>query len=298
MLGGRCAECKDRISLRYPIIEALTALLFFLAAWQFRFPVAISLWVLFVLLILATFIDLEFLLIPDFVSKTGIAAGLLLSVLTPQLQYTTSRPLAAVLSVAGILTGGGILYLVSEAGKLVFGRYKISLKAPTRFKFEHLPPDDAHIVINDDSFRWSDHFFRKTDRIKICAAEVTINEEFLRGVDLNFYYDRLVTDRGGTPLNEIRTVTGQATYAEFPREAMGLGDVKLLAAIGAFTGWQGVLFTIPTASFIGAGIGLGPTLLGRRSWSAKIPFGPYLALGALLWVFCGDAFVNWYEHLW
>jgi len=298
MLGGRCAECKARISVHYPIVEALTALLFFLAAWQFRFPVAFSLWVLFALLILATFIDLEFLLIPDSVSKTGIVAGLLLSVLTPELQYTTSRPLAAVLSVAGILTGGGILYLVSEAGKLVFGRYKISLKTPTRFKFEHLPPDDAHIVINDDSFRWSDHFFRKTDRIKICAAEVTINEESLRGIDLNFYYDRLVTDRGGTPLNEIRTVTGQTSYAEFPREAMGLGDVKLLAAIGAFTGWQGVLFTIPIASFIGAGFGLGPTLLGRRRWSAKIPFGPYLALGALLWVFCGDAFVNWYQHLW
>jgi leader peptidase (prepilin peptidase) / N-methyltransferase len=271
--------------------------LFFVATWQFGFPVALSLWVLFALLILAAFIDLEFLIIPDLISKTGIVSGLLFSVLTPELQHTTSRPLAAVLSLAGTLAGGGILYLVSEFGKLLFGRYKISLKVPTRFTFEHIPPDDAHIIIDDDSFRWSDHFFRKTDRIKIRAAEVTINEEFFRGMDLNFYHDRLVTTQGATPLQEIRTVVGQTTYAEFPREAMGLGDVKLLAAIGAFTGWQGILFTIPTASFIGATCGLLPTLLGRRDWSSKIPFGPYLALGALFWIFCGNRLLEWYQHI-
>lgn len=297
MLRGRCAACKEPISARYPMVEALTALLFVLAAWQFGFPVALSFWVLSALLILATFIDLEFLIIPDLISKTGIVSGLLFSALTPELQHTTSRPLAAVLSLAGALTGGGILYLVSEVGKLLFGRYKISLKAPTCFRFEHIPPDDAHIIINEDSFRWSDHFFRKTDRIKICAAEVTINEEFFRGVDLNFYHDRLVTARGTTSLQEIRTVIGQTKYAEFPREAMGLGDVKLLAAIGAFTGWQGILFTIPMASFIGAGFGLLPTLLGRRDWSSKIPFGPYLALGTLLWIFCGHGLIEWYQHL-
>jgi leader peptidase (prepilin peptidase) / N-methyltransferase len=297
MLRGRCAVCKEPISARYPMVEALTALLFVLAAWQFGFPVALSFWVLFALLILATFVDLEFLIIPDLISKTGILSGLLFSVLTPELQHTTSRPLAAALSLAGALTGGGILYLVSEVGKLLFGSYKVSLKAPTCFRFEHIPPDDAHIIINDDSFRWSDHFFRETDRIKICAAEVTINEELFRGVDLNFYHDRLVTARGTTSLQEIRTVTGQTKYAEFPREAMGLGDVKLLAAIGAFTGWQGILFTIPMASFIGAGFGLLPALLGRRDWSSKIPFGPYLALGALLWIFCGHGLLEWYQHL-
>jgi leader peptidase (prepilin peptidase) / N-methyltransferase len=297
MLRGCCPDCKERISARYPIVEALTASLFFLAAWQFRFPVAFAFWMLFSLLILATFIDLEFLIIPDRVSKTGIVCGLLFSVLAPELQHTDSRPLAAILSLAGALTGGGILLLVGEAGKLLFGRYKINLKAPTRFRFEHIPPDDAHIVIDDDSFRWSDHFFRKTDRMKIRAAEVTINEQFFPGIDLNFYHDRLVTTRGTIPLQEIRTVTGQTRYAELPREAMGLGDVKLLAAIGAFTGWQGVLFTVPMASFIGAGFGLGLALLGRRDRSSKIPFGPYLALGALLWIFCGNGLIDWYWHL-
>jgi leader peptidase (prepilin peptidase)/N-methyltransferase len=296
MLRGRCPNCKESISARYPIVEALTASLFFLAAWQFGFPVTLSFWVLFSLLIIATFIDLEFLIIPDLVSKSGIVAGLLCSVLTPELQHTTSRPLAAILSLAGALSGGGILFVVGEAGKLLFGRYQINLKAPTHFRFEHIPPDDAHIVIDEESFRWSDHFFRKTDRIKIRAAEVTINEQFFARTDLDFYHDRLVTTQGAIPLQEVRTVTGQTRHAEFPREAMGLGDVKLLAAIGAFTGWQGVVFSVPMASFIGAGFGLVRALI-RRDWSSKIPFGPYLAFGALLWIFCGNGLVDWYCHL-
>jgi leader peptidase (prepilin peptidase) / N-methyltransferase len=139
MLRGCCPDCKERISARYPIIEALTASLFFLVAWQFRFPVAFSFWILFSLLILATFIDLEFRIIPDRVSKTGIVCGLLFSVLAPELQHTDFRPLAAILSLAGALTGGGILLLVGEAGKLLFGRYKINLKAPIRFRFERIP---------------------------------------------------------------------------------------------------------------------------------------------------------------
>ena len=299
MLRGHCPNCKEPISALYPIVEALTALLFSLAAWQFGFPVALSYWVLFSLLILAAFIDLEFWIIPDRISKTGIVAGLLCSVLTPELQHTESRPLAAILSLAGALAGGGILLLVGEAGKLVFGRYKVRLKALTCFRFEHIAPDDAHIIINEDSFRWCDHFFRKTDRIKIRAAEVTINEQSFRGTDLNFYHDRLVSAQGTIPLQEIRTVTGQTSYAEFPREAMGLGDVKLLAAIGAFTGWQAILFTIPIASFIGAAVGLlSAALPWRRDRWSKIPFGPHLALGSLLWVFCGNRLIDWYWHLW
>jgi leader peptidase (prepilin peptidase)/N-methyltransferase len=72
---------------------------------------------------------------------------------------------------------------------------------------------------------------------------------------------------------------------------MGYGDVKLLAAIGAFTGWKAVFFTVMMASSAGALFGLAALLVGRREWSAKIPFGPYLAFGALLWLAAG-------EHLW
>lgn len=79
-------------------------------------------------------------------------------------------------------------------------------------------------------------------------------------------------------------------------EGMGGGDIKLLAMIGAFIGWQGVLFTIFIASFSGTLAGAGSILLGGGGMKAKIPFGPFLSFGALLYVFCGPAMIQLYLH--
>ncbi len=49
-----------------------------------------------------------------------------------------------------------------------------------------------------------------------------------------------------------------------------------------------------SASTIGALVGLATIAIGKREWSAKIPFGPYLALGALIWLFAGPELVRWY----
>ena len=78
---------------------------------------------------------------------------------------------------------------------------------------------------------------------------------------------------------------------------MGRGDLKFLAAIGAFLGWRAVLCSIFAGSVLGSVVGLMSMLLGRRAWSAKIPFGPYLALGALVWMFFGGRLVAWYAGL-
>ena len=64
--------------------------------------------------------------------------------------------------------------------------------------------------------------------------------------------------------------------------------------IGAFLGWKAVAFTIMSASTIGAVVGLFTIAIGRREWSAKIPFGPYLAFGALIWLFTGPEWIQWY----
>ena len=79
------------------------------------------------------------------------------------------------------------------------------------------------------------------------------------------------------------------------REGMGGGDVKLLAMIGAFIGWKGVLFTILCSSFIGSVVGVTLMLISSKADSKyAVPFGPFLSLGAVIYVLWGEALINWY----
>jgi len=92
-------------------------------------------------------------------------------------------------------------------------------------------------------------------------------------------------------------ISGVARELVIPREAMGRGDLKFLAAIGAFLGWRAVLFSLFAGSLLGSIVGLITLIVGRRVWSAKLPCGPYLAFGALSWMFLGNLFLHWYAGL-
>ncbi len=82
------------------------------------------------------------------------------------------------------------------------------------------------------------------------------------------------------------------------KEGMGMGDVKLLAMIGAFIGWRGVLFTIFVGSLVGSLVGFVIVLAQhRKDLKLAVPFGPFLSLGAILYVFAGPPLIDWYFQL-
>lgn len=83
----------------------------------------------------------------------------------------------------------------------------------------------------------------------------------------------------------------------FKKEAMGFGDVKLMGAVGAFFGWEAVLVTLIIASFSGTIVGVGLILARQKEMQSKIPFGPYLATGTLIWMFWGPQLWNAYLNL-
>jgi leader peptidase (prepilin peptidase)/N-methyltransferase len=76
------------------------------------------------------------------------------------------------------------------------------------------------------------------------------------------------------------------------REGMGGGDIKLLAMLGAFFGWKSLLFIVLFSSFTGAVVGITMMVIKGQDMKYAVPFGPFLALGAMAYFFFGDAFLR------
>jgi leader peptidase (prepilin peptidase)/N-methyltransferase len=163
--------------------------------------------------------------------------------------------------------------------------------------------------VGEERSLWSDHFARESDRLLLYCHEAKIDNPEIIGaregirsrsygeVTLDFHYNRLKAGDDEFPLDQVNEISGVAHALQIPREAMGRGDLKFLAAIGAFLGWRAVLFSLFGGSLVGSLVGLVTLVLGKRVWSAKLPFGPYLALGALIWMFFGDELLRWYTGL-
>lgn len=83
------------------------------------------------------------------------------------------------------------------------------------------------------------------------------------------------------------------------KEALGFGDVKLIGAVGAFFGPWAVLFTIIVSSFVGAVVGMALILRGKAKLGGftAVPYGPFLALGVVAWMFWGPRILDWYLRL-
>ena len=190
MLRGRCRSCGKRISMQYPIVELLTAVLFFAAFLLFEPPLLYQRLLFACAMVVLFVIDLEHRILPDAITFPGMVAGLLFSFFMPPGWLD---------SMIGLLIGGGSLWLMGE-----------------------------------------------------------------------IYY-RLRHEEG-----------------------LGFGDVKMLAMIGAFLGWKLMLLTLVLSSFIGSIAGLVVIVLKRGDMKYALPFGTFLAVGALVSAVVGDRIVTWY----
>ena len=106
VLAGRCRTCRTRIGLRYPIVEALTGVMFALAWWHYGPGLLLASRLLFGCALIVLFaIDLEHHLLPNVITLPGILVGLAFSLVTEP---------GWLASVAGVVAGGGVLYAIAE----------------------------------------------------------------------------------------------------------------------------------------------------------------------------------------
>ncbi|MDD2654737.1 MAG: prepilin peptidase [Candidatus Omnitrophica bacterium] len=146
ILKGRCRFCKERISLRYPVVEFLSASMFL---WLFmRFGLSYEFFLYIVLacsLIIATFVDLKHRIIPDEVSIGGMIVGFILSTLkgvSLKPLYFSFSPMFN--SLLGILIGGGVIYLTGFVFDLVY--FKMLKKPPIQGETESMGGGDVKLL--------------------------------------------------------------------------------------------------------------------------------------------------------
>ncbi len=292
ILRGRCRNCAVRISPRYALVELVTGL-FFLAVWlKFTGWLIPIFWLFIAGLLVATFIDFEHYIIPDEITLGGCVAGLVLATAFPPLVGETVWYLGLVWSFVGLLVGGLSVWAIVEVGKLAFGRRKVPLELGTVVTIA-----DKQLTVQDEVVKWEELFMRDSDRIRFRAATLTFADKTLADVDVRVSETHLYLGEEQFELTTVGPIRATTDLLILPQEAMGFGDVKLMAGIGAFLGWKPALFTLMVSSLLGSVVGLGLIILRLREMRGRIPYGPYIAAAAVLWVFYGRELVDWYMRL-
>jgi len=283
-LRGACSSCGTPIPVRYLVVEVITAALFLVLWWLFPPALAAAYAVLVCLLIAGTFIDLEHMILPDVLTLGGAVAGLILSMAIEGLQPGLSWEERLRSSLFGALCGFALLFAVVEIGKLVFGRKRAALDPAEQFSL-HADADGPRLRLGGEDWALPDFFYRATDALDVELTDGSIWRLQAEGVKRD---GALVT------YAEADGWQGEARAVVVPREAMGFGDVKFMLTLGAFLGWPGAVFSIAAGSILGAVAGVALLAARRLDAAGRIPFGPYLAAGALIWIFAGPDLLRWY----
>ncbi len=123
----------------------------------------------------------------------------------------------------------------------------------------------------------------------------------LIGFASSFFIDSVSWQQSGLGIllgGGILLAIAKGYYLLAKRDGMGGGDVKLLAMIGAFLGWQSLLYVVFASSLTGSIVGIGAMFKQGKGGQTRIPFGPFLALSALSWLFFQEQIYNlwiWYN---
>lgn len=249
------------------------------------------------LLVAITFIDAEHLIIHPSLTWSGTALGLLAAATWPSLPNLAGNSEnwmdGLKHSAIGWAAGFFGLWAVVELGKLAFGRKRMVFPETVAWSLHEPENDDAPLefILGDEAIPWWDIFSRKSDRIRIeCSALSVDGAEATPGKLELREQEALLPDGRTLAIAELRSLAGAAREVVISREAMGFGDVHLLGMIGAFFGWGSVLFSLFAASIFA----LVAALIGRVGFGKPLPFGPFLTLGALSWMFGGWRLWAWY----
>jgi leader peptidase (prepilin peptidase) / N-methyltransferase len=297
VLRGRCRNCGAPIAVRYFLVELLTGLAF-LGCWL-GFGRE-SAWLALIYsgfiagLIAASFIDFEHFIIPDEITLGGVGAGFVMSLMVPALHRAETSAGAIERSVVGILVGAGVVYGILRLSKLMYGRQRFDLPPDTRIFFT-----ETSLELPDRSIPYEDMFYRKSDTIVLQAKTVELVDRGYARVAVRLSPERLQIGGEEFKPEEVGHLEVVTDEIVVPREAMGLGDVKFMAAIGAFLGWQAVLFSLMVSAMIGAAVGLSLVAMKRRELSSsRLPYGPFIAMAAVIWIFWGPSVVGWWFSFW
>jgi leader peptidase (prepilin peptidase)/N-methyltransferase len=297
---GKCAECRAPIAFRYCFVEILTGVLFLAAFLLFDPVTAFFVVALLVILISVGFIDAELMIIPMGFCWWGMAIGLAGSVLASSLVLLPVAGQAmpswqgGLQGLLGLAFGWGLLLLVVRGGKMLFGSKKMNFSKAQEWYLREPESDEEQLcfVINTESKKgaveeemipWGDLFFRPSDRLEVTGHGIHLDGKATKATEVIIRADRVEINGEEHMIEKIASLSGKAERVVIPREAMGSGDPPLLGMIGAFIGWQGVLFTV----FSSCIYAIVAAILGRVGFGRALPFGPFLALGAVTWVFGG-----------
>ena len=296
VLHGRCKNCGAPISLRYFVVELLTGAAF-LSCWLAfgnashplpSMPVALVYAIFLAGLIVATFIDFEHFIIPDEITLGGMAVGFTASFFLPALQGATTLNGGMRRSFIGAVVGAATIYAILRLGKWLFGRQRVKLPVETKIVFT-----ETSVHLPDKEIPYEELFYRRSDVIVLHARTVELVDRGYQDVLVRLSPSALEIGEEKMNPDDVPCMEAVSMEIVLPREAMGLGDVKFMGAIGAFLGWQGVMFSLMLSSLIGAVVGVTLIALRRREWSSRMPYGPYIALAAAIWIFGGKKLVPW-----